>query len=160
MQHPSDIPSEAFAKRLANLLVATRVHNGVSVGKMARLSHGAFTRNQLRAYESGAYLFTEGVPEQLSLLYGCDLAAILPERTPIQIEPTQLSVGGVSIDYVPGDHQSLMHQYLVLVRSLRRQESAPEVPLRRDDIEVLAQHVGHPRETVLATLMGLSLIHI
>lgn len=153
--HYPDIPGEAFAKRLANLLVATRVRDGVSVGSMARRSHGAYTKNQLRAYETGTYLFPDGVPEQLSLLYGCDLAAILPERTPIEVDSGRLSVGGVSIDFEAGDERSLMHQYLVLVRSLRRQESAAEVALRRDDVATLAQHTGRSHEEVLSLLLSL-----
>ena len=153
--HYPDIPGEAFAKRLANLLVATRVGNGVSVGAMARQSRGAYTKNQLRAYETGAYLFPDGVPEQLSLLYGCDLASILPERTPIEVGEGRLSVGGVSIDYVSGDQRSLLHQYLVLVRSLRRQEAAAEVALRRDDVATLATHTGQSHDDVLAVLLSL-----
>jgi hypothetical protein len=150
-----DIPGEAFAKRLANLLVATRVRDGVSVGSMARRSHGAYTKNQLRAYETGTYLFPDGAPEQLSLLYGCDLAAILPERTPIEVTDGILSVGGVSIDFVAGDDRSLLHQYLVLVRSLRRQETAAEVALRRDDVATLATHTGRSHDDVLAVLLSL-----
>lgn len=150
-----DIPSEAFAKRLANLLVDTRVRDGQSLGALSRRSHGAFTRNQLRAYESGTYLFGDGVPEQLSLLYGCDLAAILPERTPIMIEAGTLSVGGVARSFEADNPQSLMREYLLLVRALRRQEAAPEVPLRRDDVEVIARHVGSAHEAVVATLTSL-----
>lgn len=150
-----DIPSEAFAKRLANLLVDTRVRNGQSLGALSRRSHGAFTRNQLRAYESGSYLFGDGVPEQLSLLYGCDLAAILPQRTPILIENDTLSVGGVARSFEAGNPLSLMREYLLLVRALRRQEAAPEVPLRRDDVEAIARHVGSAHESVVATLTSL-----
>jgi hypothetical protein len=152
-----DIESVAFAKRLANLMVATRRQRRLSVRAMAKRSGGRFTSTDLKACEAGVRPLDEPTVLQLTGLYGCDVKAILPSRLPIVVELGRISAGGVSAPYEPLSSTSLLEAYLRLVRSLRRQKSAPTVELRRDDIEILAHHLQEAGEVVverLGALMG------
>lgn len=152
-----DIQSVAFARRLANLMVATRRERRLSVRAMAKRSGGRFSSNDLKACEAGVRALDEPTVLQLTGLYGCDVKAILPSRLPIVVELGRISAGGVSAPYEPLSSTSLLEAYLRLVRSLRRQKSAPTVELRRDDIEILAHHLQEAGEVVverLGALMG------
>ena len=152
-----DIESVAFAKRLANLMVATRRQRRLSVRAMAKRSGGRFSSTDLKDCEAGVRSLDEPTVLQLTGLYGCDVKAILPSRLPIVVELGRISAGGVSAPYEPLSSTSLLEAYLRLVRSLRRQKSAPTVELRRDDIEILAHHLQEAGEVVverLGALMG------
>lgn len=151
-----DITSEAFAMRLANLLVATRATTGLSVAAMARASRGRFSRHDLKEFERGSRTLDEATIDELAQLYRCDLGAILPLRLPVEVAPGQVSAGGVVQPVEGTGPDATLTAYLLLVRSLRRQHKAPTVDLRRDDVEVLAGFLAVPPETVvhrLATLM-------
>jgi len=55
--------------------------------------------------------------------------------------------------------ETLLRNYLRLVRRARSQQRDPEISLRREDIDALAEYLGVPAESVLnrlATLMGSS----
>lgn len=154
-----DLRSDAFAKRLANLLVGTRSVRGRSVRQMARMSDGSFTKSQLKSLESANTLLDDDLVARVTELYESDLGAILPTRLAVVVGTGIVSAGGVSTAFVPHDPTSLLEAYLKLVRSMRRQMKAPAVDLRRDDIEVLAGYLQQPGETIverLAALMGAS----
>jgi len=142
---------------VANLMVATRHERRLSVGGMARRSGGRFSKRDLRAWEAGERLLDESTVLQLTGLYGCDAKAIMPARLPIVVEFGRITAGGVSAPFEPLSSTSLLEAYLRLVRSLRRQKSAPAVELRRDDIEILAHYLQEKGEVVverLGALMG------
>lgn len=80
-----------------------------------------------------------------------------PHRRPVRIGHQFVSVGGRSVSFDPLDATDLLEAYLRLVRRARRQRTAPDVTLRRDDIEVLASHLASTPEVVidrLGSLMG------
>ena len=148
--------SEAFAKRLANLLSDQRDHTGRSVRSLARSSGGRFTAKQLRAIEAGETALSEPLAVDLSALYGVDLGEIVQERLPLVIRPHGVvSTGGVSASFTPHDSTSLLVSYLRLVRRLRNAEEVPSITLRRDDVESLAAYLDLPGERVIERLAGL-----
>jgi hypothetical protein len=152
-----DISGEAFALRLANLMVATRTHEGEGVGHVAKRSGGRFSKRDLKEFEAGTRSLDESTLDELAQLYQCDLGLILPLRLPIVISANRVSAGGVHENFSPSDPDTLLTAYLTLVRSLRRQKRTPVVDLRRDDVEVLSGFLQETDETVvhrLATLMG------
>jgi hypothetical protein len=154
-----DITSTAFALRLANLLKATRTERGDRMGRLARASQGRYSRLDLREYERGVRALDDISIDELTQLYRCDLGAILPQRLPVSIAANRISAGGVNLDFEPTGDDALLNAYLGLVRTLRRQKHTPVVDLRRDDLEVLADFLHQPRESVLhrlATLMNAS----
>lgn len=152
-----NIDTEAFSRRLANLLVATREQRGESLRHLAKMSDGRFSRADLKQLEAGATVAKEETVERVAELYRADLGAILPTRLPVSVGEGELTAGGVSMPFVPHDPTSLLTSYLRLVRSMRRQTKAPAVDLRREDIEVLAVYLEEPGEMIidrLAALMG------
>jgi hypothetical protein len=152
-----DIASEAFALRLANLLVATRTRNGLGVAAVARASEGQFSRDDLKKFEHGGRTLDEQTIDELAQLYRCDLGVILPMRLPVVVSARGVSAGGVEEPFEGEGPEALLTAYLTLVRTLRRQKKAPVVDLRHDDVDVLAGFLQEPPATVvhqLATLMN------
>ena len=148
---------EVFARRLANLLEATRRERGLSIRHIARDSNGRYRRKDLRRFEAGTMPLTEELVEDVTDCYQADLDSILPSRLPVVVGHGVLSAGGVRTSFTPADSTSLLTAYLRLIRQLRHQKKAPTVDLRRDDIEALAAHLLETGETVverLAALMG------
>lgn len=152
-----DVKNPCFARRLGHLLATTRRDRRCSCRSLASESAGQFSARDLRSIEAGEYELDDVSIERISALYRADLGVILPGREGVLIEGDLLSVGGVSAQYSRGDPNSLLSTYLKLVRSLRRQQRAPVVELRTQDVERLADHLQLPGEQVvvrLAALMG------
>jgi hypothetical protein len=120
---------------------------------MARASKGAFSRHELREFESSTRPLDDATVERVAALYGCDLAIILPARLPVVIADAHISMGGVVAPFEPANNTELLMAYLTLVRTLRREHSAPSVALRRDDIEILSDRMGEPPSTVVERLL-------
>ena len=154
-----DLAGVAFSRRFANLLSVGRAQLGVSRRALAKRSGGRFTSRDLKVAESAKRQFGPSVVGELAVLYGVDLAVILPERLPLRVGEGVVTTGGIETRFESGDEESLLTAYLRLVRALRRQQHARVVDLRRDDIDVLAAHLGAESTDVvdrLGALMGAS----
>lgn len=153
-----DIHSEAFARRLANLLAERRRQRGTTLRKLARASGRAFSAQDLRAFEEARAEIDAARLGAVVDLYGADVEAIMADRLPLEVRPVGVLVtGGIAQSFTPGDETSLLMSYLRLVRQLRSAERAPSIDLRREDVEVLAEHLGQPGESIvdrLGALMG------
>ena len=152
-----DTSSTAFARRLGNLLIATREHRDVSPRSLVRASGSRFTRFDLKAIEAGTMELDDIIIDDVVELYQADIGAILPLRLPVVVTRGLLTAGGVSTAFAPDDSLSLLRSYLLLIRSMRRQKSAPSVDLRREDVESIAEYLGESGEAVvmrLGALMG------
>lgn len=153
-----DLSGVAFARRLGNLLRVSRDQSGLSRRALARRSGGRFTARDLKAAEDSKRLFGPTTLGELAVLYNVDLAVILPERLPLAVWPDGvMGTAGVEIRFPPGDVDAALTAYLKLVRSLRREQHARIIDVRRDDVEVLARALGRSPEYVLdrlSTLMG------
>jgi len=79
-------------------------------------------------------------------------ATTLP-RTPLVISAGNLTAGPVQATFRDGDRESLLHNYLVLVRRMRGQLREPTITLRNADISELAEHLGASQEMVLDDLL-------
>ncbi len=153
-----DIHSDAFARRLANLLAERRRQRGTTLRKLARTSGRAFTAQELRAFEEARATIDAERLDAVVELYGADIDLIMAARLPLEVRPMGVLVtGGIAQSFTPGDETSLLMTYLKLVRQLRSAERAPSIELRREDVEVLAEHLGRPGESIvdrLGALMG------
>jgi hypothetical protein len=152
-----DTNSAAFARRLGNLLVATREDRGVSTRHLVRVCGNRFSRFDLKALEAGTLLLDDDTINDVVELYQADVSTILPMRLPVVVRRGLLSAGGVSTSFAPDDSLSLLRSYLLLIRSMRRQKKAPAVDLRREDVESIAAYLGESGESVvmrLGALMG------
>jgi hypothetical protein len=74
-------------------------------------------------------------------------------RTPLVISAGQLVAGPVNATYRDGDRESLLHNYLVLIRQIRGEQREPTITLRGADISALAEHLGASEERVLEDLL-------
>ncbi len=79
-------------------------------------------------------------------------ATTLP-RTPLVISAGNLTAGPIEATFRDGDRESLLHNYLVLVRRLRGQLSEQTITLRNADVAALAEHLDASQETVLGDLL-------
>ncbi len=75
------------------------------------------------------------------------------QRTPLVITAGDLVAGPLHATFHDGDRESLLHSYLVLIRTLRGQQREPTITLRGEDIAALAQHLGTSDERVLDDLL-------
>ncbi len=75
------------------------------------------------------------------------------QRTPLVITAGGLTAGPVHATFRDGDRESLLHNYLVLVRRMRGQQREPSITLRNADITALAEHLGASEERVLDDLL-------
>ncbi len=155
---PSSVSDERIARRLAVLLAERRRQCGLSLRAVARASRGGFTARELKQIEAARLPLGRARAQAVAELYGIDLAAVTPDRLPLEIDPRGvISTGGSAISFEPDDVESLLSNYLRLVRSLRGQERPQAIELRRNDVETLALFLEMPGELVveqLASLMG------
>jgi transcriptional regulator with XRE-family HTH domain len=128
------------AAQLGQTLTAARAKSGVRLGRLAKTSDGRFTKESLQAFERGQRPVDLATATELAQLYGCDLRAALPQRTPVEIEHDRLSAGGMVATYDPADHTTVLPAYVRLVRMLRRATPDEELELRRPDVQVVGSY--------------------
>lgn len=152
------VSDQRVARRLAVLLAERRRQSGMSLRAVARASGGTFSARRLKMIESARIPLTRAQADEVARLYGIDLAVVTPDRLPLEIDPRGvISTGGSAISFDPDDIESLLTNYLRLVRSMRGQDRPQAIELRRNDVEVLALYLEQPGELVverLAALMG------
>ncbi len=125
---------------LSQMLTAARTRSGMRLGKLAKASDGRFSKEDLQAHERGERAIDVDTMSALAQLYGCDLRAALPSRTPIEIEHDHMTAGGLSSTYDPGDHTTVLPAYVRLVRMLRKADPEVDLELRRPDVQVVGSY--------------------
>ncbi|MFN8023846.1 MAG: hypothetical protein U0Q03_20105 [Acidimicrobiales bacterium] len=154
----AEITEERLARRLAVMLAERRRHSGRSVRSVARASGGSFTARELKAIEAARAPLTIERAHAVAQLYGLDPSVLTSDRLPLEIDPRGvISTAGSAISFDPDDTDSLLENYLRLVRSMRGAEQPKAIELRRSDVDVLAAYLELPGEAVverLAALMG------
>ena len=153
-----DITSVAFAHRFAALLINHRVRNKQYLWRLSRHSDGRFSVEDLQELEAGRLPLDEDIVDAITELYGATIESLLPPRVRLQISPLgTISANGVELTFDPGDASAMLAAYLELVRKLRDQLDRTVIELRREDVEVLADHLQDAGSSVvqqLAKLMG------
>lgn len=151
---PNEAVDQRLRDRVALMLTERRHVLGRSRRDLARAA--GVDHRLLRRAEHGRLTITPALVADLARMYGMDPAALLPPRLPLEIRPFGvLTTNGVAMSFTPGDDTSLLASYLRLIRSVRNQETPHVIELRRDDIEVLAAHLGLDGEHVVARLGAL-----
>lgn len=128
---------------LARALVAARRRSGDRMTRLATRSAGRFTRADLREFERGVRQVDADTMLALVRLYGCDPRAALPLRQTVHIEHDRVVAGGMSAEYDPADHTTVMPAYVRLVRKLRTLRAEDELELRRPDLQVVTTYWAH-----------------
>jgi hypothetical protein len=122
------------------------------------LADPSITASQLKAAERGELELSRPILTELSSRYGVDLGAFFGEREPLEIEATLVSIGDDSEPCVANSPSSALEAYLNLLDRVRSDNTgAPGEPrpLRRDDIQVLADHLAIPCTTVISEIAAL-----
>jgi hypothetical protein len=153
-----DVTSAAFARRFAALLYSHRTRTRQYLWRLSRHSDGQFSVEDLQEFESGHRRLDEPTVEALLDLYGAVVDELIPRRVPLEIFPTGILVAnGVEVEFDPMDPMALLESYLQLVRQLRDQLDRKVIEVRREDVEILGDHLdtaGSWVVTQLAQLMG------
>lgn len=153
-----DITTPAFAQRFASLLTNHRVRNKQYLWRLSRHSDGRFSVEDLQELEAGRLPLDEDIVDAITELYGATIESLLPPRVRLQISPLgTIAANGVEMPFDPSDTTAMLAAYLDLVRKLRDQQDRTVIELRREDVEVLADHLQDAGSSVvqqLARLMG------
>ncbi len=153
-----DITSAGFARRFGAVLTSHRTRTRLYLWRLARHSAGQLTVDDLTAIEAGEVPLDRELVDLLSRLYGVDLETLLPPRVRLAVSPLGVvSANGVEISFDPADDDAMLAAYLQLVRTMRDQLDRKVIELRREDVDVLADHVMQPGSWIvgeLARLMG------
>jgi transcriptional regulator with XRE-family HTH domain len=141
------------ARRLGALLRDRREMHGYTLDDMARRSIGQFTVMELASIEAGEANLDDNALEALSLLYEFNSTPPIPQRSRLIIasdEEIPVSVGLEPDD--PATSQLVLRRYLALLYLLRNLQVGDELPLRGDDLAVLADAYSLSPEDVAARL--------
>jgi transcriptional regulator with XRE-family HTH domain len=141
------------ARRLGVLLRDRREMHGYTLDDMARRSIGQFTVMELASIEAGEANLDDDALEALSLLYEFNSTPPIPQRSRLIIasdEEIPVSVGLEPDD--PATSQLVLRRYLALLYLLRNLQVGDELPLRGDDLAVLADAYSLSPEDVAARL--------
>lgn len=141
------------ARRLGALLRDRREMHGYTLDDMARRSIGQFTVMELASIEAGEANLDDNALEALSLLYEFNSTPPIPQRSRLIIasdEEIPVSVGLEPDD--PATSQLVLQRYLALLYLLRNLQVGDELPLRGDDLAVLADAYSLSPEDVAARL--------
>jgi hypothetical protein len=154
--HSVEITEDRLARRLAVMLAERRRQTGRSVRAVARASSGEFGAKELKQIEAARAPLSRDRAAAVARLYGLDPVVLTADRLPLEIDPRGvISTAGSAISFDPDDVESLLTNYLRLVRSMRREERPRAIELRRSDVEVLAHFLEMPGEVVVERLAGL-----
>ena len=165
-------------RQLGLVFEDARVRRAMTLEQMCeRLDH-QFTPVTLAMVEEGCYPISEDELLGLLLAYGIQLEALLPRVRPsddpsggagegrvddLDGPGTSAPGDGGPIREVLGDRAHvedrpgdvLLTDYLMLVYAMRGQEPGTTMPLREDDVEVLARSLGQHQQRVQERLVEL-----
>lgn len=141
-------PSPLFVRQVGARLKQTRRAARKPLWHVARASRGVFSVGRLRDAEAGLLPLDAGTVAELAALYGIDVSTFLPTREEgLSIDPAgAISAGDRVVPFEPGDPISLVAAYFTLVRSLRDVSEHHPIPLRRNDVSVIAEYLGEEGE--------------
>lgn len=143
-------------RRLGALLKQRRESHGYTLDDMARRSIGQFTVMELAGIEAGDTNLDDDSLEALSLLYEFNSTPPIPQRSRLIIasdEEIPVAVG-LEVDD-PATSHLVMSRYLALLYLLRNLSVGDDLPLRGDDLAVLADAYGLSAEDIAEKLGAL-----
>ena len=148
-----DITSAVFIRRFAALLSTHRQRTKQYIWRLSRRSDGRYSVEDLQDIEAGLWPVDEDDIHALLELYGTDLDSLLPPRVRLHIDPTgKVAANGTEKPFDPTQPMGLLSAYLELVRTLRDQLDRTVIELRREDVEVLADHLEDLGSSVVLQL--------
>ncbi len=141
------------ANRLGQLLAEARLRQGADLEDFAARSD--FTVGELSDLESGHRHLDEHLVSQVTGLYEIDCGPIVPQRAELTIDLTdnKMSAAGKAVRLDSAAHEHVLERYLSLVYILRNSDAGAKVPLRDEDVAILAASLAEREELIEEQLL-------
>ena len=142
------------ANRLGQLLVEARQRGGTDLEELAAIS--GFTVGELADFEAGHRVLNDDVVSTITSLYELDCGPIIPHRAELTIDLNDnvLMASGHALPLDSQAHQHVLDRYLSLVYVLRDRSPGSSVPLRGEDLDILAASLAERRELIEEQLLA------
>lgn len=137
-------------RRLGSLLERRREGYGLSIDDMARRSGGRFSSSELAVIEAGGRELDDSAIEALGLLYEFNSTPPIPQRSKLIIAADEAS--GMVEEWTEQSIREVFVRYLALVYLLRNRSLTEVLPMRTDDLQVIAQAFSTGTDVVQAAL--------
>lgn len=141
------------ANRLGQLLVEARQRQGTDLEELALRSD--FTVGELSDFEAGHRVLNDTIVREVTGLYSIDCGPIIPQRTELTIDLNDnvMMAAGHALPLSSAAHDHILERYLSLVYVLRNSEPGTAVPLRDEDVSILAESLAQKQERVREQLL-------
>lgn len=142
------------ANRLGQLLAEARLRQGTDLEELSFRSE--FTVGELSDFEAGHRVLNDVIVQKVTGLYEIDCGPIIPQRAELTIDLTEnvLSASGHALPLASAAHDHILERYLSLVYVLRNSEPGTPVPLRDEDVAILAASLAERAELVEEQLLA------
>ena len=150
----SNAPTVVPANRLGQLLVEARQRGGTDLEELAAIS--GFTVGELADFEAGHRVLNDEIVSTITSLYELDSGPIIPHRAELTIDLNDnvLMASGHALPLDSQAHQHVLDRYLSLVYVLRDRSPGSSVPLRGEDLDILAASLAERRELIEEQLLA------
>ena len=141
------------ANRLGQLLVEARLREGADLEELATRSE--FTVGELSDFEAGHRVLNDRLVATVTSLYEIDCGPIIPQRAELTIDLNEnvLSAAGHALPLQSAAHDHVLERYLSLVYVLRSNQPGSSVPLRDQDVAILAASLAEREELIEEQLL-------
>jgi len=140
------------ANRLGQLLAEARLRQGADLEEFA--SRSDFTVGELSDFEAGHRSLDDSIVSEITGLYEIDCGPIVPHRAELTIDLTdkRMSAAGHAVRLDSAAHDHVLDRYLSLVYVLRNHSPGTTVPLRDEDVAILAASLAEREELITEQL--------
>ena len=132
--------------QLGEILHNARTRRDLSLEEVARRLQQRFTPTTLTMIESGRYPLTEHDLSLLLAAYGIDIDALAPRTRENALAATGPTPPPFTFTEV--SEEAVLIDYLTFVYAMRAQAPGSDIPLRDEDIEVLARSLDLPAQRI------------
>jgi transcriptional regulator with XRE-family HTH domain len=146
------VDADVSAARLGALLHAARRASGLRRKEVA--ARAEVRTRDLRAWERGEADVPDEALARLAGLYGSALEDLVGVRVPLRVTTDRVVAGADEQAFDPTDRDAAFRAYAHLVLRLRGAAPGRPVPLRADDLAVLAVAVGSDPDEVAERVMA------
>lgn len=143
------------ANRLGQLLAEARLRNGFDLAELSERSAGEFTVGELSDLEAGHRLLDDRLIAVITGLYELDCGPIIPQRAELTIDLDRnlVSAAGRVLPLDSAERAHIIDRYLSLVYVLRNRPPGTQVPLREEDLAILAASLAERSELIEEQLL-------
>lgn len=145
-------------RRVGRALAQARVIAGLSREQVALALGGRLGEDDLLDVEAGRRALADEELAALARCYGVEVSTVVPSRGELVVDLTEgvLDAGGRRVDLAPAaGGREVLERYLALVYAMRDAQPGTTVPLRFDDVSVLARVLDRDHVDVERDLLEL-----